>query len=82
MTAATVTPQFAYPTRPICDDENARLGVLFQNPLGKQDHHNALATPFGCANHAPFAFGNPHLRGLDPKELMGPGAFLLPGIRR
>ncbi|MNH33615.1 hypothetical protein D3C79_941480 [compost metagenome] len=54
----------------IGDDQNARLRVMLQQPLGDQHHQNALATALGMPDNPTLFTSNPLLRGLHCSVLM------------
>ncbi len=62
------------------DDEDARLGVVLQQPLGEQHHQDALAAALGVPDDAALALGDAFLRGLHSEELVRPRHFLLAGV--
>ena len=62
------------------DDEDARLGVVLQQPLGDQHHQDALAAALGVPDDAALALGDALLRGLHAEELVRPRHLLLAGV--
>ena len=62
------------------DDEDARLGVVLQQPLGDQHHDDALAAALGVPDDAALALGDAFLRGLHAEELVRPRHLLLAGV--
>ena len=62
------------------DDEDARVGVVLQQPLGDQHHHDALAAALGVPDDAALALGDALLRGLHAEELVRPRHLLLAGV--
>ncbi len=62
------------------DDEDARLGVVLQQPLGDQNHEDALAAALGVPDDAALAPGDTFLRGLHAEKLVRPRHLLLAGV--
>ncbi len=52
------------------DDEDAGLGIVFQQPLGEQHHEDALAAALRVPDDAALAFADAFLRRLHARELM------------
>ena len=52
------------------DDDDARSRISLENPLGKQDHDNALATALGMPDDTALLFLDVLLSGLDAEALM------------
>ena len=62
------------------DHEDARVGVVLQQPLGDQHHDDALAAALGVPDDAALAPGDALLRGLHAEELVRPRHLLLAGV--
>ena len=62
------------------DDEDASLGVVLQQPLGDQHHHDALAAALGVPDDAALALGDALLRRLHAEELVRPRHLLVAGV--
>jgi len=58
------------------DHQHARLRIVLQEPLRKQDHEDALAAALGVPDHPALAPGDARLRRLDRQELVRPGHLL------
>src|SRR5690349_18063918 len=52
------------------DDHYARLRVILQDPLGQQDHHDALAAPLRVPDDAALLLLDALLRDLDAEVLV------------
>ena len=61
--------------------EDTALGIVFQQPLGEQDHEDALAAALGMPDDAAFVAMNKFLGLLDCDVLMYPWQLLLPAIK-
>lgn len=55
------------------DDEDAGLGIVFEEPLGDEHHEDALTAALGVPDDAALALGDAFLRGLYAVELMQAG---------
>ena len=62
------------------DDQDARLGVVLQQPLGDQHHQDALAAALRVPDDAALAPGDAFLRRLHAEELVRPRHLLLAGV--
>ena len=58
------------------DDEDAGLGIVFQQPLGEQHHEDALAAALRVPDDAALALADAFLRRLHARELMRARHFL------
>ena len=58
------------------DDDHAGVGVVFQNPLGQEHHHDALAATLRVPDDAALAVVYVLLRGLDAEILVYAGQLL------
>ena len=58
------------------DQRHAGVGIVLQNPLGQQHHHNALAAALGVPDDAALPLAHVLLRGLDAEVLMDAGQLL------
>ena len=64
------------------DDEDARVGVVLQQPLGEQHHQDALAAALGVPDDAALALGDAFLRGLEAEVLVRPRHLLVAGVEQ
>ena len=58
------------------DDGDARVGIVFQDPLGQQNHDDALAAALRVPDDAALSLTDMLLRGFDAKILMSARQFL------
>src|ERR1019366_6235829 len=56
--------------------------ITLKNPLGQEDHHNALATALRVPNDATLALANMLLRGLDSEILVYARQLLYPAVEK
>ena len=64
----------------IREDEDARIGIVFQNPPRQQHHHDAFAAALGVPDDSALVGSCMFLRRLDPEILMGAGQLFNPAI--
>src|SRR6202008_1442497 len=65
----------------ISDDHHARLGVVLQNPLGQQHHHNAFTAALRVPDDAALLLPDTLLRSLDAEVLMHTRQLLVATIK-
>ena len=66
----------------VSDDGDAGVGVVFQNPLRQQHHHDALAATLRVPDDAAAAVAHMLLRRLDAEVLMHTRQFLDAAIEK
>ena len=61
---------------PVRDDRDTGLRIVLQNPLGEENHHQALPRALRMPDDAALVGGDVLLSSLDPEILMSPRQLL------